>query len=250
MIMNEYNPFSLKEKKILVTGASSGIGRSTAIECSKMGATLVISGRNEERLAYTFNQLVGEGHQFVPADLNRENDLSNLVGQCGSLDGVVHCAGIVKFVPFNFIENEKIEEMMRTNFISPMLLTKSLLKTKKIKKGASIVFISSLTVNCATVGNGIYCATKGAINSMANVLALEVKHKKIRVNCLLPGMVETELLNSLTLTPEELEKDRLQYPLGYGKPEDVAYAAVYLLSDAAKWVTGSKIVLDGGVSIQ
>lgn len=248
--MSEYNPFSLKGKSILITGASSGIGRSTALECSKMGARVIISGRNKERLTETFAQLVGEGHQSVLADLNEENDLSYLVEQCVSLDGIVHCAGIVKYVPFTFIDNEKIEKMMRTNFISPMLLTKSLLKKRKINKEGSIVFISSLTVHCATVGNGIYCATKGAMTSMANVLALEVKQKKIRVNCLLPGMVETDLLNHLTLTAEEFEKDKQQYPLGYGKPEDVAYAAVYLLSNAAKWVTGSKIILDGGVSLQ
>lgn len=248
--MSDYNPYSLEGKNILITGASSGIGRSTAIECSRMGATLVISGRDKDRLTDTYTHLESSGHLAVTADLNNEADLLNLVEQCMPLDGIVHCAGKVKFVPFTFISNDKIEDMMRTNFISPMILTKSLLKRKKIRKSASIVFISSLTVNCATVGNGIYCSTKGAINAMANVLALEVKHQKIRVNCLLPGMVETNLLNSLTLTPEEFEKDKQQYPLGYGKPEDVAYAAVYLLSNAARWVTGAKIILDGGVSLQ
>lgn len=248
--MNNYNPFSLAGKNILITGASSGIGRATAIECAKMGATLVITGRNEGRLAKTSDLLVGIGHVSVVADLNNESELQHLVDQCTSLDGMVHCAGVVQFVPFTFLSKEKIEYMMNTNFISPMLLTKWLLKKKKINKEASIVFISSLTVNYGTVGNGIYSATKGAMNSMANVLALELIQRKIRVNCLLPGMVETELLESLTLTPEEFEKDKQQYPLGYGKPEDVAYSAVYLLSDATKWMTGSKLILDGGVSLQ
>lgn len=248
--MSDYNPFTLRGRNILVTGASSGIGRSTAIECSRMGATLVITGRNEERLTDTLSQLTGKGHLAITADLNNEEDLLNLVDKCLLLDGLVHCAGIMYYAPLLFINTEKIENIMKVNFVSPLLLTKSLLKKKKINKASSIVFVSSLAVNCATVGNGIYSASKGAIDSMSNVIALELSQKKIRVNCLLPGMVETELVEGLGLTSEEILKDKQRYPLGYGQPEDVAYAAVYLLSDAARWLTGTKIVLDGGVSLQ
>ncbi len=250
--MSEYNPFSLQGKNILVTGASSGIGRSTAIECSKMGATVIISGRNKERLTETFNQLEGKDHQFVLADLNKESDLSYLVEQCVSLDGIVHCAGLAIPKPFQFLSKEDVEYIMSVNFEAPVYLTQLLLKKKKINKSSSIVFISSISgIFVSYVGGSLYSASKGAINGVVKGLAIELAPKNIRVNCVNPGMIFTDILKDGIVTQEQLEEDAKKYPLKrYGKPEEVAYAVIYLLSDASSWVTGTNLLIDGGYTLQ
>jgi NAD(P)-dependent dehydrogenase (short-subunit alcohol dehydrogenase family) len=245
-----YNPFTLEGKTILVTGASSGIGRAIAIECSKMGATLVLSGRNEDRLNDTFSQLNQGNHIKMIGDITHHEVQAKIVELCPVLQGIVHCAGMVKTLLIKFATEDALFELMNTNLFAPVLITKGLLRAKKIDRSGSIVFISSLGARIANSGNGIYSATKGAINSIAKTLALEVSPLKIRVNCILPGMINTELLNSFSVTQEQLDKDRLKYTFGYGDAEDVAYAAIYLLSNAAKWMTGSEIVLDGGLTLQ
>jgi len=244
-----YNPFSLEGKTILVTGASSGIGRAIAVECSRMGATIVLNARNEKRLNDTFNMLVQGNHTQIIGDITQSDIQKKIADQCPILQGVVLCAGIVKTVPFKFITEDVLLNLTNTNFFSPMLLTKELLRKKKIEKSASIVFISSINAYCVSTGNGIYSATKGAMNSMAKTLAWEVSSLKIRVNCVLPAMVKTKLIDDVTITQEELVADQAKYPLGYGEPEDVAYAVIYLLSDAAKWITGSEFIIDGGVRL-
>lgn len=245
------NPFSLRQKIILVTGASSGIGRETAIQCSKMGAVLIITGRNPERLAQTMSQLEGTGHQMLIADLATDlNKISDLVP---IVNGVVHSAGILSLSPFTHLPEDELRNVMNANFFSPVLLTQQLLKNKKMNKNGSIVFISSLAGNViASKGNSAYCASKSAISGIVKVLALEQASRRIRVNCILPGMVKTEMMGSFlsSLTPEQLGEDEKKYPLGYGKPQDVANAAIYLLSDASMWMTGASLVLDGGFSLQ
>jgi NAD(P)-dependent dehydrogenase (short-subunit alcohol dehydrogenase family) len=245
-----YNPFTLEGKTILVTGASSGIGRTIAVECSKMGATLVISGRNEDRLNETFNKLVQGNHIKIIGDITNHEVQKKIVELCPALQGIVHCAGIVKTLLIKFVTEDVLFELMNTNLFAPLLITKGLLRAKKIERAASIVFISSLGARIANSGNGVYSATKGAINSIAKTLALEVSPLKIRVNCILPGMINTELLDSFSVTKEQLDKDRLKYTFGYGEPEDVAYSAIYLLSNATKWMTGGEIILDGGLTLQ
>ncbi|GHT15900.1 3-oxoacyl-ACP reductase [Bacteroidia bacterium] len=245
------NPFSLENKTVLVTGASSGIGRTVAIECSKMGATVVLTARNEERLQQTLSQLEGDGHAIIVADLTDKNDRLRLVEQSPKLDGLVHCAGIVKTLMFQFVDAESLSEVMNVNFASPTLLSALLVENKKIAKNSSIVFISSVSgVVCVWGGNSMYSASKGAVNGMMKNMALDLASKGIRVNSVNPAMVETSIFEGGLIGAEQIEEDKKRYPLKrYGKPEEVAYAVIYLLSDAAKWITGSSLVIDGGYTL-
>jgi len=244
--MTNYNPFSLDGKTILVTGASSGIGRATAIECSKLGARLVITGRNEERLAETFNQLEGEGHMQIVADLCKQEDIDNLVARTPTVDGLVNNAGQGSIVTVNYIEQTDLTGVYQTNVFSPILLTKGLLKNKKILKGGSIVFTSSISSSLSTPASGIYASSKAAITSFMRTCAIELGSRRIRANAVLPGTIETSL--GVGALPEEMiAKDKELYALKrYGKTEEVAYGIIYLLSDASTWVTGTSLVIDGG----
>jgi NAD(P)-dependent dehydrogenase (short-subunit alcohol dehydrogenase family) len=246
-----YNPFSLSGKTILITGASSGIGRATAIECSQMGARIIITGRDQQRLNETFVQLTGIGHRNFAADLNLEVQLNELVDDLPKLDGIVHSAGIVKTLPFQFINRDDLTTTFDINFIAPVLLSQKLIKAKKFNKESSIVFISSINGPLiASMGHSVYAASKGAICSMVKNMALELSSKKIRVNAVLPGMTETPLIHREDITSEQLEIDKKHYPFKrYAKPEEVAYSAIYFLSDASAWVTGTNIVVDGGFTL-
>lgn len=246
-----YNPFSLENKKILVTGASSGIGKAIAIECSKMGARVIITGRNEERLAETYKALVGEHPAYIVADLTKEEDIEHLVALTDSLNGLVNCAGLTIPKPFKFLQESDIETVMTVNFNAPLLLTQRLVKKKKLEKGGSVVFISSISgTKVSYIAGSIYSASKGAINGLCKGLALELASQQIRVNTVVPGMVETNIVSGGEIAEEQLEIDRQKYPLKrYGKPEEVAYAVVYLLSGASSWVTGSNLLIDGGYTL-
>ena len=241
------NPFSLKGKTILVTGASSGIGRSIAIECSKMGATVILNGRNEERLASTLSGMAGKDHLVLPADLTLGDDILSLVEKVPTLDGVVHSAGVGHRLPCKLIAGQDVDEVLGINFKSPVLLQAALLKCKKIKKSSSIVFIASRAAESPSVGNALYSASKGALISYAKCLSLELAPRLIRVNCICPAMVWTGLILQGGLSKEYLEQEQKKYPLGrYGKPEDISGLAVYLLSDLSLWMTGSCIDITGG----
>lgn len=243
-----YNPYSLEGKTILVTGASSGIGRATAIECSKMGAKVVITGRNKERLLQVFELLEGEGHKMISADLVNSEDMENLVEQIPQIDGLVNNAGISHTKLIGFIKHDDLETVFATNAFAPILLTKMILKKRKLNNDASIVFVSSAASINPDVANSIYSATKAAIASFSRSCAKELASKRIRSNSVHPGMVQTEMVQNLVFDEEELAKDMARYPLKrYGKPEDIAWAIIYLLSDAASWVTGTQMVIDGGV---
>jgi NAD(P)-dependent dehydrogenase (short-subunit alcohol dehydrogenase family) len=246
------NPFSLEGKTILVTGASSGIGRATAIECSKLGAKLVITARNEQRLSETLHQLDGEGHMMFLADLSETAQIEKLVNQLPKIDGVACNAGVAITQVVSFYKEEEIERVFKTNTFSMMMLTKFLLKKKKINKGGSIVYTASIgNVYSAGVANGIYGASKCAIDGFMRTAALELATKGIRCNSVNPGMVETAIIDTnARITAEQFEEDKKKYPLGrYGKPEDIAYAIIYLLSDASAWVTGTALKIDGGTTI-
>ena len=243
----ENNPFSLIGKTILVTGASSGIGRAVAIACSKMGATVIATGRNSDRLEETFKALEGEGHVKVIADLASQNQRDALIGQIPSLDGLVHCAGIGHRKPAKSLTEEDIASVMSANFNSAVLLQSSLLSKKKINKEASIVFLSSRTAEVPTIANALYSASKGAIQSYAKSLSLELAPRQIRVNCICPAMVWTPLVLGEGVTEEELREQEALYPLKrYGRPEDIANLAVFLLSSASSWMTGTSIDITGG----
>jgi NAD(P)-dependent dehydrogenase (short-subunit alcohol dehydrogenase family) len=245
------NPFSLQNKTILITGASSGIGKAVAIACSKMGAILIITGRNSERLKETYNELEGNNHSMVQADLTIQADLQGVISCIEKIDGVVHSAGIARHMLFNYLKEEQLNEMMDINFKIPTLLTQQLLKQKKISNESSIVFINSISgIISSYIGGSIYSASKGALNGLIKGLALEFAPKKIRFNGVMPAMVETHLIDETDITEEQLKLDKQKYPLKrYGKPEEVAYAVIYLLSDASAWTTGTNILLDGGRTI-
>ena len=245
-----YNPYSLEEKKILITGASSGIGKAIAIECSKLGAQLIICGRDKQRLEETLSLLEGNHHQSVVGDLLQSNDIEMLLSQVSKLDGVVFSAGKGLLLPFQFATRDKFNDVFDINFFSPLELLRILIKKKKMMVGSSIVFIGSIGgTGRFTVGNSIYGASKAALQSMIKYCAQEFASKKIRVNGINPGMVNTPLIKSGKLTSEQLEEDMAEYPLKrYGEPEDIAYAAIYLLSNASSWVTGQSIVVDGGMT--
>lgn len=250
--MNSYNPFSLMGKTVLVTGASSGIGRATAIECSKMGAAVVITGRNAGRLQETFDALEGAGHSQIVADLTVEEQMDALVGQLPPIDGLVNNAGITITVPTPFINREKLERVFETNAVAPMLLTQKILKAKKIGRGGSIVFTCSISGTCVCVGgNVLYSASKGAVNGFMKNAALDLSIKGIRVNEVCPGMIDTHIMDESSISSDMLEIERGRYPMKrFGKPEEVAYGIIYLLSDASSFVTGTGIVIDGGFTLQ
>ena len=242
-----FNPFSLSGKTILITGASSGIGRGVAIACSKMGATVVLNGRNEQRLAETLSEMDSGGHLSLAADLCDSKALVDMVAKLPTLSGIVHCAGIGQRVLCKQLQESDLDNVMDVNFKAPVMLQTEVLKQKKLNKGASVVFIASIAYDSPSIGNAMYSASKGAIISYANCLALELAPRLIRVNCILPAMVWTDLIFKGGITEEQLKEDEKKYPLKrYGKPEDVANLAIYLLSDASEWMSGSNIRLTGG----
>lgn len=247
--MDGFNPFSLDGKIVLVTGASSGIGRGIAITCSKMGATVIVNGRNQERLKETISLMEGENNSLVVGDLTDSQTLLALVEALPKLDGVVHCAGIGQRIPCKLLSEQLVDEVMDVNFKAPIMLQSELLKQNKLNKGGSIVFIASMAIWSPSLGNSVYSASKGAIVSFANCLALELAPRKIRVNCISPAMVWTDLIQKDGLEEEQLKADESNYPLKrYGQPEDIANLAVYMLSDASTWMTGSNVKISGGAN--
>ena len=246
-----YNPFTLEEKTILVTGASSGIGKATALECAKMGAKLVITGRDETRLNEVYNSLEGEGHTQIIADLSIDEDIQRLAKEVPVLNGCVNNAGYNIMSVIQFIKKDDLERIMNVNLTAPIILTQLLVKNKKMAKDSSIVFTSSISARGRnSVGNSMYSATKGGLSSFMKNAALELAAKRIRCNAVLPGMVETPLKEGKSnITEEQWEINRQLYPLKrFGKPEEIAYGIIYLLSDASAWVTGTELIIDGGMT--
>lgn len=245
------NPYSLEGKTVLVTGAGSGIGRATSIECSKLGATMVLVDINPDSVKETQNMLANQelNHQYFVCDLTDDAALDNLVSQVPALNGLVNNAGINKLLPPKFINREDIDKIFSINTFAPIFLTQKLLRKKKIVPGASIVFTAALNgVYSSSPANSMYSASKGAINGFMKNLALDLAAKKIRCNSVNPGMIETDIMRQGAVSEEELEANRKKFPLGrWGKPVEIARAIIYLLSDAAEWVTGTALVIDGGV---
>ena len=250
-----YNPFTLKGKTILVVGASSGIGQATAIECSKLGANVIAVGRDEERLRQTLAEMpiITDGckHQYIIADLLNDEDINKLVSVVPNIDGLMLSAGKGLTLPIQFATREKFDEMFNINFFSQVEVLRLLFKKKKLNKSASVVLMSSLGgTKMFSGGNGVYGASKAAMNSIMRFCAKEFAPRRIRVNSICPGMVDTPLIHRGTVSEEQLQEDVKRYPLKrYGLPEDIAHLASFLLGDAASWITGQDFVIDGGVSI-
>ena len=243
------NPFSLSGKTILVTGASSGIGRGIAIACAGMGAQLIFTGRNITRLQETLSALEGEGHSYIAADLTNAQERTALVEQLPALHGVVHCAGVGSRVPCKMLTQEDIDHVLKPNTEAPMLLQAELLAEKKLQKGASVVIIASAAANMPVAGNAVYSASKAAMVAYAKCLAQELAPRQIRVNSISPTMVWTDLA-LVGASAEQLAEAEKQYPLKrYGQPQDIAHLAVYMLSDASQWMTGSDVQITGGSQV-
>lgn len=242
--------FSLKGKAILVTGASSGIGRAIAISCADAGANVILTGRNMLRLEETLRMMRDVAkHHIISADLTDTAQRQSLAEQISTLDGVVHCAGIGSRVLSKMLEPDDVQHVMEINFNAPVLLQAELLREKKITKEASIIFIASTAATMPSVGNAIYSASKAALIAYAKCLAQELAARKIRVNCISPAMVWTDLA-LVGATEEQLREAEQAYPLKrYALPEDIAPMAVYLLSEEAAWVTGSNMELTGGTQV-
>ena len=243
-----YNPFSLKGKTILITGASSGIGKGSAIECSKMGAKVIITARNEERLRETLLQLEGEGHKLRICDLADNKAIKETVDTLPELHGVVNNAGFTITRPIRKIEEETFRHIIQVNTIAPVMILKYLMNAKKLLNGSSVVFTSSLAgVGRMSVGNTMYGCSKGAISAFVQGAAKEFASKGIRVNAVCPAMVETQIMSAGVITQEQVELTKKLYPLGrFGTSEDIAWAMVFLLSDASSWITGINLLIDGG----
>lgn len=245
------NPYSLEGKTVLVTGAGSGIGRATSIECSKLGATMMLVDINQDTMNETLGMLANQEllhHAFV-CDLTDDEALEDLVANVPLLNGLVNNAGINKLLPPNFINRNDIERIFSINTFAPIFLTQKLLKKKKLAPEASIVFTSALAgVFSVSPANSMYSASKGAINGFMKNLALDLAAKKIRCNSVNPGMIETDILRQGAVSSEQIEENKKKFPLGrWGKPVEIARGIIYLLSDASSWTTGTTLVIDGGV---
>jgi len=249
------NPFSLKSKNILITGASSGIGRRCSIIFSKLGANVILMARNEENLKKTYQQLESGNHLYFAQDVTEydklENIISESVSRIGKISGFVHSAGIGMTLPLKSLSPIYYEKIFAVNVISAFELAKIISKKKYLNEnGSSFIFISSIMGLLGEEGKVAYCSSKGALISASKAMALELSQKKIRVNCILPAVVETEMSEMFFNTiATEAKKDILDmHPLGLGNPDDIAYTCVFLLSDASKWVTGTSLIVDGGYS--
>lgn len=245
------NPFSIEGKTFLVTGAASGMGRATALTCARMGANVVAADFNEVGLDALSREMPQGNHLFMPINLADENTWETLLETIPIVDGIAGCAGIASMKPFSFIDKSDFDKVFGVNFFGPVLLVKSLLKKKKIAKGGSVVFVSSVDgPKVVHAGNSVYSASKNALVGMARNMAIDLAMKQIRVNCVLPGTTDTPLIRTANVSEEDLANNAKQFPLKrFGKPEDMANAIIFLLSDASSFITGTELTVDGGYSI-
>ena len=246
------SPFTLDGKTVLVTGAASGIGKATAELCAILGAKLILVDINKDGLRQIVDSIGKDDTVSYALDLTNYDLLCQMVASLPKLDGIASNAGVVKSLLAKFNENSDMEMLFSINTFSHINLIQELIKQKKLNKGASIVFTSSMSgVFCGLPGGSLYGATKSALAGYSKALALELAPRGIRVNTVHPGMIETPLTQGTALSKEILAEDANHYPLGrYGKPNEVAAAIVYLLSDATVWMTGTQLLLDGGYSLR
>lgn len=246
------NPFAIEGKTILVTGAASGIGRATAIACAQMGANVILNGRNVSRLEETLRMMCDvEKHHIISADLTDEEQVKTLIELCPVVDGLACCVGVANMNPFAFVSQEEIERVFHVNCFAPVMLVNRLMKAKKLVKGSSVVFVSSVDgPKIVHAGNSVYSGSKSALVGMARNMAIDLAGKKIRVNCVLPGTTDTPMIHTGSATDESLaETAKSLLMKRFAQPEEIANAIIFLLSDAASYITGTEITVDGGNSI-
>ena len=247
----------LTGKRILITGASSGIGKALSQHAASLGASLILFGRNIERLKETCNSLQGKDHEYYSVDVTDypkvEKIIYSSVASHGTLSGFVHSAGIEKTIPFKASTPKIFKEVFEINVFAGFEIARIISQKKIVNAdGAAFIFISSVKGKLGELGNIVYCSSKSALLSGIKAMALELAPKKIRCNCVLPGIVQTEMAEKLfnSFPPETKDKIIGKHPLGLGKPEDVAALVSFLLSDQARWITGSEYIIDGGYSAQ
>lgn len=243
-----HDPFKLAGKTFLVTGASSGIGYETCKRIHQQGGFFIGTSRRIDLLKRLIDECGSETHRFFQADLAKDDDILDLVNSIESIDGIVHSAGIVSLAPVKYYTADLMRSIQTINYDSILKLVNLMFKKKKINKEGSIVLVSSISALYGMSGNGIYAGTKGALIAVSKVWANEFAKSKIRVNCVSPGMVRTEITNRSIedLSLEVIQHDEKKYPLGYGNPDQVANPIVFLLSEASSWITGQNLILDGG----
>ena len=249
-----FNPFSLKDKKVLITGAGGGIGRATAIACAQMGASVIITDIVKKALDETFAQMSiddDQNHQKIVVDLCKQDALDDMVAACPNFDGLVCCAGISKVLPIQFLNEEDFNRTMDINTFAPIYLTHKLYKKKKISKGGSIVFVESISgVKMVSMGGVMYAVSKNALDAFMRNAALEFASRNIRSNSVNPSRVNTNLIKNSSYSAEDVEKDMKLYPMKrYAEPEEIANCIVFLLSDASSYVTGHALIVDGGKTL-
>lgn len=244
---------TLEGKNILVTGASSGIGKEVAITASKIGAVVTILGRDQERLENTLKLMTGDNHRIGIVDLNDSEQVNDFMATCTPFDGVVFNAGIVEYSPVKFLNQLKINTIFSINFESHVLLCQKLQKRKLLNKKGSLVFLSSISCKLGIPGTAMYAASKAAISAFSKVVASEVAAQGIRSNSICPGIVQTEMIDKAQVIIKSDDSETLkkrEYPLGYGEPADIANLVVFMLSDLSKWITGTEIIIDGGLTLK
>jgi len=240
------DPFSLENKTILVTGSSSGIGESIAVQCAREGAKVIVTGRNLERMEAVFNSLPGEGHQKIAADLISADERNALVDSIPVLDGVVLNSGVFPgLVPFNLVDDQVFASTLNNNFLSPVALLKRIVARKKLTNSGSVVFITGMAALLSPTASAAYVGSKGAANSASRSIAADLARRKIRVNNVALGYVSTKLTES-TMSQETMAMT----PLGVARPEEVVGPVLFLLSAASSWMTRSTLVVDGGLSLK
>lgn len=250
--MKTNNPISLEGRTVLVTGASSGIGREVCVLSAQLGAKVILVGRNREQLQATADRLNGAPHHIEVFDCNQLDAIKDWLKQVsaeqGSLHGLVHCAGLQTLQPLRMMKRAKIDELLRINFLAAVELARAFRQRDVYQKPASLVFLSSVMGLVGMPALSIYCASKGALDSFCRALALEYADEAIRVNCVSSGLVRTEMLAKIEqqMTTEQFAAVEAAHPLGLGAPQDVANAVAFLLADTGRWITGTTLVVDGG----
>ncbi len=251
-----HNPLAIEGRTVLVTGASGGLGRAICQKLARLGARVVLTGRSEEKLELALQSLEGTGHFAKACELSELEGLAawmkSIVEKAGPLSGFVHSAGIHQLHPLQIATPEKVDQLMRINVLSAMEITRSFRRRNHFSTPASIVYLSSIMGLVGQAGVSAYSASKGALVALARSHAIELADQSIRVNCVCPGVVRTELA---TQAEEPLQDHQVQaledlHPLGWGEPEDVANAVAFLLCDASRWITGQALAVDGGYTAQ
>jgi NAD(P)-dependent dehydrogenase (short-subunit alcohol dehydrogenase family) len=240
-------------RKVLITGASSGLGRAIAVALGRHGAFTILLGRDETRLAKTAKALEPGLFKIVRYDLNDRAGIlpmvKGLAQELGPLYGFCHSAGVVETQPLSSISAEALESLWRVNFLAGLEGARAVCRRDVMEEeGGSVLFVSSIYARIGMPGQTGYSATKGAVTAAARTMAVELARRNIRVNALSPGLVETDMIHKsfAKLSPERAEALKAEYPLGPGRPEDVARAAAFLLAPQSRWITGIDFVVDGG----